>query len=49
MYRMAGHHLIAYILRPESLVLHVDDATAVETRHAPAVMVIEGTRRCCLL
>jgi hypothetical protein len=38
-YLMAGHQLTAYIVNPKSLALHVVDV--------PAVMVIEGARRCC--
>jgi hypothetical protein len=35
---MASHHVIPYILSPQSLALYAADA--------PAGMVIEGTRRC---
>jgi hypothetical protein len=38
---MADPHLIAYILNPKALALHADDV--------PAVMILEGTRRCCML
>jgi hypothetical protein len=43
---MAGPHLTAYVLSQELLALQAEDATAVETRQPPAVMMLEGAPRC---
>jgi hypothetical protein len=45
-YRMAGPHLTAYVLSQALLALQAEDATAVETRQPPAVMMLEGAPRC---
>jgi hypothetical protein len=48
---MVGPHLIVYIYNLQLLLLalHADEAPAVEKHHAPAVMVLEGPWRCCML
>jgi hypothetical protein len=39
---VAGHHLMAYILRRGWLALHAGDTTAGEKRHAPRGVVLDG-------